>query len=156
VQTSLRRAVDRGVLVGDPATGTFRFRHALLADAVYATVLPGEREALHERLAEALTRDGTANPAELAPHWAAAGRPTEALVASVAAARQAEAAFAVPEALAHLERALTLWPSVPDAADVMEVDLAGALRSSRGARQPCRCGTSSGRAGPKSDPARRR
>jgi DNA-binding CsgD family transcriptional regulator/tetratricopeptide (TPR) repeat protein len=124
VRTSLRRAVEHGVLVGDPATGTFRFRHALLADAVYATVLPGEREELHERLAEALARDGPANPAELAPHWAAAGRPKEALVASVAAAQQAEAAFAVPEALAHLERALTVWPSVPDAADVLQVDLA--------------------------------
>ena len=32
--------------------GSFRFRHALLAEAVYATLLPGEREELHARLAE--------------------------------------------------------------------------------------------------------
>ena len=55
-------------------------------------------------------------PAELAPHWAAAGRAAEALAASVEAARQAEAVFGLAEAVAHLERALALWPAVPDAA----------------------------------------
>ena len=59
-------------------------------------------------------RSGAAGPAELAPHWAAAGRTPEALVASVEAARQAEAVFGLAEAHAHLERALTLWDAVPD------------------------------------------
>ncbi len=54
--------------------GSFRFRHALLAEAIYATILPGEREELHARLADELARSGAAAPAELAPHWAAAGR----------------------------------------------------------------------------------
>ena len=44
VRESLRQAVEHGVLVADQATGSFRFRHALLAEAVYATILPGERE----------------------------------------------------------------------------------------------------------------
>ena len=77
------RAVEHGVLVADRATGSFRFRHALLAEAVYATILPGEREELHARLAEELARSGAAAAAELAPHWAAAGRSAEALAASV-------------------------------------------------------------------------
>ncbi len=92
----------------------FRFRHALLAEAIYATILPGEREELHARLADELARSEAATPAELAPHWAAAGRTTEALVASVEAARQADAVFGLAEALAHLERALTLWDTVPE------------------------------------------
>ena len=96
--------------------GSFRFRHALLAEAIYATILPGEREELHARLADELARSGAASPAELAPHWEAAGRTAEALVASVEAAREAEAVFGLAEALAHLERALALWPAVPDAA----------------------------------------
>ena len=50
--TSLRRAVEHGVLVAEQTTGSFRFRHALLAEAIYATILPGEREELHARLAE--------------------------------------------------------------------------------------------------------
>jgi tetratricopeptide (TPR) repeat protein len=122
VRESLRRAVEHGVLV--PDEGRFRFRHALLAEAVYTTLLPGEREDLHARLADELARrDPPAAAAELALHWAAAGRSREALVASIAAAREAEAIFGVAEALAHLERALALWADVPDATAVAGVDL---------------------------------
>ena len=124
VRESLRQAVEHGVLVADQATGSFRFRHALLAEAIYATILPGEREELHARLADELARSGAASPAELAPHWAAAGRSAEALAASVEAARQAEAVFGLAEALAHLERALALWDAVPDAAELAGLDLA--------------------------------
>ncbi len=124
VRGSLRQAVEHEVLVPDQAMGTFRFRHALLAEAVYATILPGEREELHARLADELSRIAGASPAELAPHWAAAGRSTEALAASVEAARQAAALFGVAEAVAHLERALALWSTVPDAAGFAGLDLA--------------------------------
>jgi DNA-binding CsgD family transcriptional regulator/tetratricopeptide (TPR) repeat protein len=125
LRESLRRAVEHGVLVAEQATGSFRFRHALLAEAVYATILPGEREELHGRLAQELARSAAAAPAELAPHWAAAGRSAEALAASVEAARQAEVVFGLAEALAHLERALALWDAVPDAAELVRLDLAG-------------------------------
>jgi DNA-binding CsgD family transcriptional regulator/tetratricopeptide (TPR) repeat protein len=124
LRESLRRAVEHGVLVAEQATGSFRFRHALLAEAVYTTILPGEREELHARLAEELARGATAPAAELAPHWAAAGRSAEALAASVEAARQAEAVFGLAEARSHLERALALWPAVPDAAELVRLDLA--------------------------------
>jgi DNA-binding CsgD family transcriptional regulator/tetratricopeptide (TPR) repeat protein len=124
VRDSLRRAVDHRVLVADRVAGSFRFRHALLAEAIYTTILPGEREELHARLAQELARSGATSPAELAPHWAAAGRSSEALAASVDAARQAEAVFGLAEAHAHLERALALWPAVPDAAELAGMDLA--------------------------------
>jgi DNA-binding CsgD family transcriptional regulator len=124
VRELLRRAVEHGVLVAVQATGSFRFRHALLGEAVYATLLPGEREELHGRLAEELACSGAAAAAELAPHWAAAGRAAEALAASIQAARQAEAVFGLAEALAHLERALRLWDAVPDAAGLVRLDLA--------------------------------
>jgi DNA-binding CsgD family transcriptional regulator len=124
LRQSLRRAVEHGVLVAEQATGGFRFRHALLAEAVYTTILPGEREELHARLAEELARGAAAPAAELAPHWAAAGRNAEALAASVEAARQAEAVFGLAEARSHLERALGLWPAVPDAAELVRLDLA--------------------------------
>ena len=124
VRESLRQAVENGVLVADQSTGSFRFRHALLAEAIYAMILPGEREELHALLADELSRDAATAPAELAPHWAAAGRTDEALVASVEAARQAEAVFGLAEALAHLERALALWPAAPDAPALTGLDLA--------------------------------
>ena len=124
VREALRRAVEHGVLVVEQATGSFRFRHALLAEAIYATILPGEREELHASLAEELERGGAASAAELAPHWEAAGRSTDALAASVDAAREAEAVFGLAEALAHLERALALWDVVPDAAELAGLDFA--------------------------------
>ncbi len=120
----LHQAVEHGVLVADQETGGFRFRHALLAEAIYATILPGEREELHARLADVLANSGDAGPAELAPHWTAAGRKAEALVASVEAARQTEAVFGLAEARAHLERALTLWDVVPDASELVSLELA--------------------------------
>jgi len=123
VRESLRRAVEHDVLVAEQATGSFRFRHALLAEAIYATILPGEREELHTRLAHELT-GRTAAAAELARHWAAAGRTAEALATSVEAARQAEAVFGTAEAHAHLERALALWHAVPDAPELVGLDLA--------------------------------
>jgi DNA-binding NarL/FixJ family response regulator len=127
LRQALRGAVDHGVLVGDQAAGTFRFRHALLAEAIYGTLLPGEREDLHRRLAAELARSPQQVAAELAQHWAAAGRAPEALVASVAAAHEAEAVFGLAEAAQHLERALELWDLVPGAAELVGLDLAALL-----------------------------
>jgi DNA-binding CsgD family transcriptional regulator len=129
---ALREAVDGGLLVADVAGGTFRFRHALLAEASYSTVLPGEREAIHARLAQALVDDpasAASSPSgELAHHWAAARRPAEALRASVDAAREAEAVEGRTEALRHLEQVLELWPQVGDAEALVGLDLGEALR----------------------------
>ena len=102
------------MLIPDRATGSYRFRHALIAEAAYATLLPGEREDVHERLARALACDG-ARAGELAEHWIAARRPEEALTASLEAAREAEAVSGLSEALRHLERVLDLWDHVPRA-----------------------------------------
>jgi DNA-binding CsgD family transcriptional regulator len=107
---ALRQAVEREALLSDQAGGVFRFRHALLAEAVYATLLPGEREALHEQIADALVAKG-ARATEVAHHWAGAGRQAQALVSSLDAAREAERMSGFAEALRHLERALELWPA---------------------------------------------
>ena len=109
---ALRAAVDAHVLV--PHADAYGFRHALLREAVYAEVLPGEREALHARLAAELQArpelagGGSALHAELAHHWDAAGMPERALTASVRAGSEAERVYAHPEALRHFQRALEL------------------------------------------------
>jgi DNA-binding SARP family transcriptional activator len=117
---ALREAVEHDVLVPDQSAGTFRFRHPLFAEALYGTLLPGEREVLHERLARTLTERPAlaasgAAAAEAAQHWAAAGRPDESLAASLRAAREAEAVSGLTEALRHVERVLELWDRVPAA-----------------------------------------
>jgi DNA-binding CsgD family transcriptional regulator/tetratricopeptide (TPR) repeat protein len=128
LQGALRAAVDQLLLVPDQEGGTFRFRHALLTEAVYRTLLPGEREAVHARLAAVLEAQpqlaatGLA-ASELAHHWAAAGRRTEALIEAVRAARAAEELSGRTEALRHIEMALTLWSAVPDAPEVAGTSL---------------------------------
>ena len=132
LRAALRQAVDHGVLVPDRVAEGYRFRHALLAETVYATLLPGEREDLHARLARALRDDAAlaANGSvagKLAEHWAAAGRPTDALAASVRAAREAESMSGRAEALRHLERVLDLWSRVPSAESLAGTDLPAVL-----------------------------
>jgi DNA-binding CsgD family transcriptional regulator/tetratricopeptide (TPR) repeat protein len=116
----LRAAVDHGVLVV-AGSSRLRFRHALVAEAIQGTVLPGEREQIHGSVAEYLAAHG-GSAAELAQHWHAAGRAADAFSASIAAAREGQAAFGLAEAHLHLERALTLWPEVPDARERAGLD----------------------------------
>src|SRR6266545_2142595 len=121
IDRALRQAITGGVLVAAPGGAGYRFRHELLREVVEQELLPGEARALHERFAELLAaHPDLADPspagatAELAHHWARAGRAIEAYGASVAAAAAAEAVDAFSEALSHLERALDIEPLLPD------------------------------------------
>ena len=121
VYDALREAVGRQVLVPDPTAGIerYRFRHALLQEAVYDDLLPGERTRLHSAFARTLEgrRLTDASVAsELAYHWFAAHDLPRALESAVHAGLAAEAGYAFPEAVALYERALELWDQVPDAA----------------------------------------
>jgi DNA-binding CsgD family transcriptional regulator len=127
----LRSAVAAHVLSADGEE--LSFRHALLQEAVLASLLPGEAARTHRRIAEALTKDPElAGPSarvagRLARHWAEAGDPAQALSASVAAAQEACDALAFAEALTHYERALALVDSVPDADSLLDVPRAHLL-----------------------------
>lgn len=107
LDTGLRGAVDLNVLVAD--RGAYAFRHALLGEAVYDDLLPGERVRLHSAYAAALT-SGTApgTAAELARHARAAMDLDTALDASVRAGREAAQVGAPDEAAQHLQAALEL------------------------------------------------
>src|SRR5215212_6518173 len=109
----LREAVSAHVLLVDAGDGAYGFRHALVKEAVYAELLPGERTRLHARFATALAgRDDRGGPglaAELAWHWYAAHDLERALPAAVEAGRAAERAYAFAEAQRQFERALELW-----------------------------------------------
>ncbi|MGH3507133.1 MAG: ATP-binding protein, partial [Nocardioidaceae bacterium] len=105
---ALRASVESHVLVpvGEDA---YAFRHALLAEAVYDDLLPGERVRLHTAYVDALARrdvEGTA--AELARHARAANNPSIAIEASVEAGDDAMAVGGPDEAAQHYELALSL------------------------------------------------
>ncbi|WP_159798772.1 ATP-binding protein [Puerhibacterium puerhi] len=114
-EEAARAAVDAGVLRAD-ADG-YRFRHALMQEAVAGELLPGERRRLHTAYARALeARPATlARLAEIADHWWGARVLDRALAAAVAGHAAAEADAATQSALTLGERALELWDLVPDA-----------------------------------------
>jgi DNA-binding CsgD family transcriptional regulator/tetratricopeptide (TPR) repeat protein len=132
---ALRAAVAHQVLVPDPATETYAFRHALTQEALYAELLPGERARLHAAFARVLAErsqlaepDRVAAPARLAYHWVRAHEPARALPAAVEAGLQSEAAYGFADAQRHLELALELWDQVADADERLGLDRAAVLQ----------------------------
>jgi ATP/maltotriose-dependent transcriptional regulator MalT len=131
-----REAVAHQILVTHP-DGTYAFRHALVGEAIYEDLLPGERTALHAALAEVLERDpsllgdvpAATLSAELACHWKGAHDLPRALGASVAAGLASRRIYAFSEALRHLERALELWDRVPDAEERAGMSRCDVLRA---------------------------
>jgi DNA-binding CsgD family transcriptional regulator len=144
----LREAVDQQLLQPEPGGDGYVFRHALVAEAVYAELLPGERVHLHTALANVLEAGVEAGgppatrAARLAYHWTAAGDQPRALRASVAAAAAAESVYAFAEAQLQLERVLGLWEQVPDAEARAGMDRVGLLarcaEAAYGAGDPAR------------------
>jgi DNA-binding CsgD family transcriptional regulator len=122
LEQGLREAVGAGVLVTDSASGTYAFRHALLQEAVYGELLPGEQVRLHAAYARLLAIDAEGFAAELAHHCLASHDLVGALAASVRAAEEAAAVLAPAETLGHLSSALKLWERVPDPVTVTGTD----------------------------------
>jgi DNA-binding NarL/FixJ family response regulator len=115
---AVREAVAHQLLVPDGEQG-YSFRHALLREAIYADLMPGERTRLHARLADLLADErrlaevpGTA--AELAHHCLASHDIQGAFSASVLAGEEAERLAAPAEAHRHYDQALSLWERVTD------------------------------------------
>jgi DNA-binding CsgD family transcriptional regulator/tetratricopeptide (TPR) repeat protein len=128
LNAALREAVAEQVLVADE-DGRLSFRHALLREAMYDDLLPGERSELHLSLAvsyearAALEDDhGLELSSAIAHHYATAGDQPAALRATVQAALAAREAHAYGDAADLAERALDLWPRVPDADELIPLD----------------------------------
>jgi DNA-binding CsgD family transcriptional regulator len=131
---SLHSATDHHVLLPEPENDTLSFRHALLQEAAYMELLPGERERLHARVATVLSRrpelgiqHDAGIKAEISHHWYAAGNHVRALESAILAGKAAEKAHAFNETLVQFERSVELWDRVPDARVFTGMDLATVL-----------------------------
>jgi DNA-binding CsgD family transcriptional regulator len=106
-EEAVREAAGHQLVVADGPDG-YRFRHALLREAVYNDLMPGERTRLHARLASLLAGvPGSA--AELAHHSMASHDIPGAFAASLRAGAEAERLGAPAEAHRHYDLALELW-----------------------------------------------
>src|SRR5208337_2219426 len=109
LQSALDRLVDADLLFveGAPPQATYRFKHALIQDAAYESLLKSRRQALHRRAAEAL-RDANAEPEAIAHHFTEAGLDDLAIEWWGKAGDQALRRSAFQEAIAHLGKAIAM------------------------------------------------
>jgi len=115
-EDAIRDCVAQQLLVPGGADG-YVFRHALIREALYTDLLPGERTRLHARFAELLADPGRlaavpGSAAELAHHCLASHDIAGAFAASVRAGQESERLAAPAEAHRHYDAALALWERV--------------------------------------------
>jgi tetratricopeptide (TPR) repeat protein len=109
LQAALDRLTEADLLFveGAPPTAAYRFKHALIQDAAYESLLKSRRLALHRRAAEAL-RDANAEPEAIAHHFTEAGLGDLAIEWWGKAGDQALRRSAFQEAIAHLGKAIAM------------------------------------------------
>jgi DNA-binding CsgD family transcriptional regulator/tetratricopeptide (TPR) repeat protein len=132
LREAVREAAAGHVIEADDE-GNYAFRHALLREVVHDDLLPGEHAELHLALARALEhrmhdQGGSARlAAGIAHHYLSAGDQPAAFAAAVRAGDKADEVHAHGEAASLYERALKLWPRVPDPEGLAGIDHATLL-----------------------------
>jgi class 3 adenylate cyclase/tetratricopeptide (TPR) repeat protein len=103
---------------GTPPEATYSFKHALVQDAAYQSLLKSKRQQLHARIAEALEEEfpnvGETGPEVLARHLTEAGQAERAIAYWRAAAQRASERSAHQEAIAHLGKGVELLRELPE------------------------------------------
>ena len=109
LQASLNRLADADLLFVEsaPPEANYRFKHALIQDAAYESLLKSRRQALHRRAAEALV-EAKSQPEAIAHHFTQAGLDDLAIEWWGKAGDQALRRSAFQEAIAHLGKAIEM------------------------------------------------
>jgi class 3 adenylate cyclase/predicted ATPase len=138
LQRELGRLVEAEIVYqrGVPPQATYTFKHALIQDAAYASLLKSTRQQYHQRIAEVLEAQfpetAEAQPELLAHHFTEAGLLEKAVLYWYQAGQTAIERSAHVEAIAHLRRGLELLKTLPETSErtQREVDLLIALGAS--------------------------
>jgi class 3 adenylate cyclase/predicted ATPase len=146
--TGLDRLAEAGLVFqqGTPPHATYIFKHALVQDAGYGTLLRSRRREIHARIALAL-QEGfptlvTGEPELLAYHFALAGLPDRASAYYELAGDRAVSRSGYAEAIAHFNAAVAEAAKLPHGAENSQRELAlllklgPALAIRRGSRSP--------------------
>jgi predicted ATPase len=144
IEAALGRLSDAGLVFcrGAPPAANYSFKHALVRDAAYASLLRRRREELHTRIAAVLEADFPdaveTQPELLAQHFTEAGLAEPAIDYWQRAGGRAAARSANLEAVAHLTRGIAVLNTLPESALrderelALQVALQGPLWASRG------------------------
>ena len=113
LQSALDRLADADLLISEGARpqGSYRFKHALIQEAAYESLLKSTRQALHRRAAEVLVGQpeiAAAEPEVIAHHFTRAGLDELAIQWWGRAGDQALRRSAFQEAMAHLGKAIAM------------------------------------------------
>ena len=118
--TALGRLGEAGLVFArsTPPAASYQFKHALVRDAAYASLLRRRREQLHARIASVLESDfpdiAEAQPELLARHFADAGLAGQAVAYWGKAGHRYAARSAMEESAAHFQMALDQLALIPD------------------------------------------
>jgi predicted ATPase len=118
---------------GTPPDAEYTFKHALVRDVAYDTLLRSGRQQLHSRIATVLERQFpetvAATPEALAQHHTAAGAAAQAIPCWLKAGQVALQRSALTESVGHLTHGLELLPNISDesARDNLELGLQASL-----------------------------
>ena len=129
LQEALRRLVEAGLVFqrGAPPAAEYLFKHALVQDTAYTTLLRGPRQALHRRIAEALEQRFPdlveTRPEILAHHYGEAAMADKAITYWHLAGKSSVAKSAVREAIAQLRRGVGLLDGLPETRERQQLEL---------------------------------
>ena len=130
LEGGLQKLVDSGLVLrrGMPPQVTYSFKHALVQDAAYESLLKSRRQTIHEQIARALqaqfTEQINTQPELLALHLTKAGLIDEAVPNWLAAAQLAAAGTRYSEALSHVDSGLAIVAQVTNDSRInLEVSL---------------------------------
>jgi predicted ATPase len=129
LQRGLHQLVEAEFLYqrGLPPQATYRFKHALVQDAAYQSLLKSTRQQSHQRIAQVLAEQfpetAETQPELLAHHYTEAGLNAQAVLYWQRAGRRALARSAYLEAISHLTKGLEVLQILPDTAERTQREL---------------------------------
>ncbi|WP_170991849.1 adenylate/guanylate cyclase domain-containing protein [Bradyrhizobium elkanii] len=128
LEDALARLVEKGLIFqsGSLPQANFLFKHALVQDAAYSTLLRSSRRDIHARIANAMLAKGASDlaaPEIVALHLQRADRTAEAITFWQKAGEQSARRANNREAVAHFRRALSLLEAYPQTSDRLRAEL---------------------------------
>ena len=129
LQRGLHQLVEAEFLYqrGLPPQATYLFKHALIQDAAYQSLLRSTRQQHHQRIAQVLEERFPdlceTQPELLAQHYTEAGLTAQAIPYWQQGGQRAIERSAYVEAISHLRRGLELFNTLPDAAERAQQEL---------------------------------